>query len=176
MACGLVLAQLRAQMALPDYASSPTLGLLYATDHYAGEARSILDHLQAALPEVTDWAGAVGVGVCAPGAEYIDEPALSLMLCELPSDQYRVFSGVAPLAGVRGWTPHTALIHADANTPDVAELVAEMAGRTTTGYLFGGLASSRAEVLQFAVSGDGNAGPGQGRRRVQRRPVGRCLR
>lgn len=161
MACGLVLAQLRAQMALPDYASAPTLGLLYITDHYAGQARAILDHLQAALPEVTDWAGAVGVGVCAPNAEYIDEPALSLMLCELPGNAYRVFSGVAPLAAARGWTPHTALIHADALTPDVAELIAEMAGRTATGYLFGGLTSGRGEALQFAVSGDGNA-PGQG--------------
>src|SRR5881409_3116208 len=35
MAVGLVLAQLRAQMALPDYARSPTLGLLYITDRYA---------------------------------------------------------------------------------------------------------------------------------------------
>ena len=32
----------------------------------------------------------------------------------------------------------------------------EMAGRTTTGYLFGGLASSRGEVVQFAVGGNGN--------------------
>ena len=33
MACGLVLAQLRAQMALPSHASAPTLGLLYLTGH-----------------------------------------------------------------------------------------------------------------------------------------------
>lgn len=161
MACGLVLAQLRAQMALPDHAAAPTLGLLYITDHYAAEARAILDHLQAELPQVADWAGTVGVGVCANNAEYIDEPALSVMLCELPVDQYRVFSGVAPLSGGAGFTPHTALIHADAQTPDVAELIAEMAQRTTTGYLFGGLAASRGAVVQFAASGHGNA-PGQG--------------
>ena len=161
MACGLALAQLRAQMALPDHASAPTLGLLYITDHYAAEARAILDHLQAELPEVTDWAGTVGIGVCASGAEYIDEPALSVMLCELPVDQYRVFSGVAPLPGSGAFAPHTALIHADAATPDVAELIAEMAERTRTGYLFGGLAGSRGPVVQFAASGHGNA-PGQG--------------
>ena len=52
------------------------------------------------------------------------------MLCELPPDQYRVFSGVAPLAVGEGmgFEPHTALVHADAGTPDVAELIAEMAG------------------------------------------------
>lgn len=161
MACALVLAQLRAQMALPGHASAPTLGLVYITDHYAADGRAILDHLQAELPEVGDWAGTVGVGVCANNAEYIDEPALSVMLCDLPVDQYRVFSGVAPLTSGGGFIPHTALIHADAQTPDVAELIAEMAQRTSTGYLFGGLASSRGPVLQFAASGHGNA-PGQG--------------
>ena len=161
MACGLVLAQLRAQMALPDHADAPTLGLLYITDHYAADAAAILDHLQAALPEVTDWVGTVGVGVCANNAEYIDEPALSVMLCDVPPDRYRVFSGVAPLVAGRGFAPHTALVHADAQTPEVADLIAEMAERTATGYLFGGLAASRSDVVQFAFAGDGNA-PGQG--------------
>jgi small ligand-binding sensory domain FIST len=158
MAAGLVLAQLRAQMALRQYAHAPTLGLLYITDHYAAAAQDILDHLGAELPEITDWAGTVGVGVASLNVEYFDEPALVVMLCELPPHQYRVFSGVAPLAigDNMGFEPHTALVHADASTPDVAELIAEMAGRTATGYLFGGLASSRTEAVQFAVGGNGN--------------------
>jgi small ligand-binding sensory domain FIST len=158
MAVGLVLAQLRAQMALPDYAHAPTLGILYITDHYAANAQDILDHLGAELPEIVDWAGTVGVGIASSNVEYFDEPALAVMLCGLRADQYRVFSGVAPL-GVgegMGFEPHTALVHADASTPDVAELIAEMAERTATGYLFGGLASSRGAVVQFAVGGNGN--------------------
>lgn len=154
MAAGLVLAQLRAQMTLPGYAANPTLGLLYVTDHYAAEAQEILDHLAAELPTVTDWSGTVGVGICSSNVEYFDEPALAVMLCGVPSDQYRVFSGVAPLPA--GFRAHTALVHADAGTPDLAELVAEMADRTATGYLFGGLSSSRNDVLQFAVGGNGN--------------------
>ncbi len=161
MAAGLVLAQLRALMALPEYASVPSLGLIYITDPYAPYASEILDHLSAELPEVTDWAGTVGVGVAANNAEYMDEPALSVMLCELPSDQYRVFSGVAPLSANLGFEPFTALVHADAQTPDLAELVAEFAGTTETGYLFGGLASSRTQAVQFAVGGNGNV-RGQG--------------
>ena len=97
MAAALVLAQLRAMMALPDYASAPTLALLYITDRYAGHAQDILDHLSAELPEVTDWSGTVGVGIASNNVEYFDEPALCVMLCELPHDQYRVFSGVSPL-------------------------------------------------------------------------------
>ncbi len=163
MAAGLVLAQLRAQMALPDYAHTPTLGLLYITDHYGADAQEILDHLSAELPEITDWSGTVGVGVAANNAEYFDEPALSVMLCELPSDQYRVFSGVAPLANseMSGFAAHTALVHADPRTPELGELIAEMADRTDTGYLFGGLSSGRAGSLQFAVGGNGNI-PGHG--------------
>jgi small ligand-binding sensory domain FIST len=160
MAAGLVLAQLRAQMTLHGYAAAPTLGLLYITDHYAAAAQDILDHLGAELPQVTDWSGTVGVGIASSNVEYFDEPAMAVMLCALPPHQYRVFSGVAPLAPT--FTPHTALVHADAATPDVAELIAEMADRTATGYLFGGLASSRADVVQFAVGGNGNI-PGHGK-------------
>jgi small ligand-binding sensory domain FIST len=158
MAAGLVLAQLRAQMTLRGYAASPTLGLLYITDHYAPFAQDILDHVGAELPEVTDWAGTVGVGIASCNVEYFDEPAMAVMLCELPTDQYRVFSGVAPLGSGQGmgFEPFTALVHADAHTPEVAELIAEMAGRTATGYLFGGLASSRTQAVQFAMGGNGN--------------------
>ncbi len=158
MATGLVLAQLRAQMATPDYASSPSLGLLYITDHYASQAQNILDHLGAELPEITDWAGTVGVGIAANNAEYFDEPALSVMLCGLPSDQYRVFSGVAPLGNseMSGFEAHTALVHADGAAPELAELIRDLADRTDTGYLFGGLSSGRAGSLQFAIGGNGN--------------------
>ena len=159
MAAALALAQLRAQMALPDYASAPGLGLLYITDHYAPQAQDILEYLSAELPEVTDWAGTVGVGVAANNVEYFDQPALVLMLCELPSDQYRVFSGVAPLG--LGFEAHSALVHADPETPDLGELIQEMAARTASGYLFGGLSASRSRSVQFAVGGNGNI-KGQG--------------
>jgi small ligand-binding sensory domain FIST len=163
MAAALVLAQLRGYLALPAYASSPTLALLYITDHYAGHAQEILDHLSAELPFITDWSGTVGVGIASNNVEYFDEPAMAVMLCELPHDHYRVFSGVSPLPSANSgvFTAHTALVHADAATPDVAELIAEMAERTESGYVFGGLASSRSRTVQFALSGHGNL-KGQG--------------
>jgi small ligand-binding sensory domain FIST len=148
MAAGLVLAQLRAQMTLPAYAAQPRLALVYITDHYAHEAQALLDHLRQELPQVTDWAGTVGVGIAVNNAEYFDEPALVVMLCNVPPAQYRVFSGVSPLPA--DWAG-SALVHADPATPDLAELIAEMAGRTQQGYLFGGLTSSRTRSVQFAV-------------------------
>jgi small ligand-binding sensory domain FIST len=162
MAAALVLAQLRAQMAMPDHAAAPPLALLYITDHYASEAQAILAYLGAELPEVTDWVGTVGMGIAANNVEYFDEPALAVMLCDLAPEQYRVFSGVAPLsASGRGrsgeaFEAHTALVHADGNTPELAELIVELAERTRSGYVFGGLASSRGQVAQFALSSAGN--------------------
>jgi small ligand-binding sensory domain FIST len=177
-AAALVLAQLRAQMAQSSYASSPTLALLYITDHYAHQAQDILDYLSAELPEVTDWSGTVGVGIASNNVEYFDEPALCVMLCDVPAHQYRVFSGVAPLVALEDETDellkelplsqklaafqaHTALIHADASMPDAADMIAELSDRTRTGYLFGGFAASRSQSVQFSVSSDHNI-KGQG--------------
>jgi small ligand-binding sensory domain FIST len=163
MAAALVLAQLRAQMALPEYARSPCLGLLYITDHYAGEAEDIFKHLSAELSsEVIDWAGTVGVGVSANNVEYFDEPAMCVMLCDLNPDQYRVFNGVAPLLAsgrtrvADRFEAHTALVHADGGTPELADLIAEVAERTRSGYVFGGLAASRHQSVQFSRSSAGN--------------------
>ena len=158
MAAGLVIAQLRAQMTLPGHATSPRLGLLYITDYYANDAEAILAHLQQELPMVKDWAGTVGVGVAANNAEYFDEPGMALMLCDVPAEHYRVFSGAQPLPP--SFQAASALVHADPQTPELAELIAEMASRTQTGYLFGGLTASRKQAVQFAWHGSDNAQQG----------------
>ena len=69
-----------------------TLGWCYLSDYYASESTAILDELRRAYPGVA-WVGTVGVGVAASGVEYIDEPALALMLAPLPRESFRLFSG-----------------------------------------------------------------------------------
>ena len=123
-----------------------SLGFVYFTDHYANHAEALLAQLQARWPGVA-WVGSVGVGVAASGVEYFDEPALVLMLCALPAGRFEVFSGARKLRRVE---PFSALVHADPNTPDLAELIVEMSDRTTSGYLFGGLSSSRGRHLHIA--------------------------
>jgi small ligand-binding sensory domain FIST len=126
--------------------AEPTLGFVYFSDHYAPHAQALLDGLRQHWPGVA-WVGTVGVGVAASGVEYFDEPGLVLMLAALPHGRFQVFSGARPLAR---FEPHTALIHADGNTPDLAELIDDMSARTASGYLFGGLASSRTVSCQIA--------------------------
>lgn len=123
-----------------------SLGLVYLTDHYAAHAEALLAELRRRWPGVA-WVGSVGVGVAASGVEYFDEPALALMLAALPAGRFEVFSGARRLSRLQ---PFSALVHADPGTPELAELIAEMSDRTTSGYLFGGLASSRGAAVHIA--------------------------
>ncbi len=143
-ALALVAAQIDAQRAARP--AGWTLGLVYFTDAYAAQAQALLDELRQRWPDLA-WAGCVGVGVAASGVEYFHEPARVLMQCDLPAAQFEVFSGARPLARIDSYT---ALVHADGSTPDIAELIAEMSSRTTSGYLFGGLAASRTATVTVA--------------------------
>jgi small ligand-binding sensory domain FIST len=123
-----------------------SLGFAYFTDAYAPHAAALLAELKQRWPGVA-WVGSVGVGVSASGVEYFDEPALVLLLTALPAGRFEVFSGQRPLSRLAA---HTALVHADPQTPDLAELIAELGDRTATGYLFGGLAASRTGTVHLA--------------------------
>jgi small ligand-binding sensory domain FIST len=142
MALALAAAQIDAQRRQRDAIEQPTLGWMYLTDHFSSQAEALLADAQQRWPGVA-WVGATGVGICGNGVEYFDEPAVSLMLGDIPRDRFQLFSGVKPLAG---FDAATAQVHADPNTSELAELVSELADRTATGYLFGGLSSARADV------------------------------
>ena len=145
-ALALAAAQIEAQRREPGHAAAPTLGWAYLTDAYAPHAIALLAELQQRWPGV-EWVGASGVGIAASGVEYFDEPALSLMLTDLGAAHFRVFSGARPLAG---FNAHTANVHADPGTSDLADLIHDMSARTTSGYLFGGLASAPTRQLHIA--------------------------
>ncbi|MGF6408430.1 FIST signal transduction protein [Paraburkholderia sp. MM5482-R1] len=142
--------QIAARAAQQDESAPFTLGWCYLSDYYAPASEAILDELQRGQPGVA-WVGTVGVGVAASGIEYIDEPALVLMVAPLPRESFRLFSGLQPLPPTSsGFVAHTALVHAEGSTPDVQELLHELSARTTTGYLFGGLSSGRNRPLHMA--------------------------
>jgi small ligand-binding sensory domain FIST len=145
-ALALAAAQIEAQRGELGHVGAPTLGWLYLTDHFALQAGAVLADAQQRWPGV-HWVGATGVGIAAGGVEYFDEPALSIMLAELPRERFRVFSGTRPLGR---FAAHTANVHADPATHDLAELIHDMSARTASGYLFGGLASGRSRALQIA--------------------------
>ena len=154
MAVEIVLLQLKAQMSHPDYANKPHLGILYITDHYALDAQAILDAFVSELTSVANWTGTVGVGIASNNVEYFDEPAISVMLCDIDPKSFRVFNGVKSLSGAmkNSFNASCALIHADGQMPDLPELIAELSEVTQQRYLFGGLTSSRTDLIQFSKS------------------------
>ena len=146
VALALAAAQIEAQRHERAQPCTPTLGWVYLSDHFAARAEGLLADLRQRWPGVA-WVGASGVGIAAGGVEYFDAPALALMLCELPREQFRVFSGAHPLAG---FAAHTAQVHADPASVDLPDLIHDMSARTAAGYVFGGLASGRSQALHIA--------------------------
>ncbi len=127
-------------------AGRPSLGFVYFTQAYLPQATPLLAALRERWPG-TAWVGSVGVGVCATAVEYIDEPALVLMLADLPPASIEVFSGISKLQRIDAWT---ALVHADPATPDLGELIDELSDRTGSSYLFGGLSAAQGQTVHVA--------------------------
>lgn len=132
-----------------------SLGFVYLSDRLAPHAKRILAHLRTETG-LDAWVGSVGIGVLANDTEYFDEPALVVMIADLPEGEFSVFSGRsrAPLLGARSASgaaaAHFAIVHGDPATEDMQELIADMSRKVESGFLVGGLSSSRAETLQIA--------------------------
>jgi small ligand-binding sensory domain FIST len=120
------------------------LGFVYFSDAVVGSAQDILDSLREKTG-IEDWVGSVGVGVLATGAEYQEEPAIAAMVADVSA--FRVFSGRIPL---KSDVAHFAVVHADPAAPDVAGLIADMSAKVASGFLVGGLSSSRSHTVQIA--------------------------
>jgi small ligand-binding sensory domain FIST len=127
-----------------------TLGFLYVSDAYAGDLDAILAYFRSETG-VPHWTGSVGVGVCATGTEYLEEPAMAVMLGEFAADDF----GMLPLARVpedmQAGAPdaYLALAHGDPANPRIQELIETLSGNVASGFVVGGLSSARGETRQI---------------------------
>lgn len=145
-----------------------TLGFVYVTDAINAHLDEILDRLRESTG-VEHWIGAVGIGICATGIEYYEKPAIAAMLADFPEDSFRVFPSIikdlddfdqAQSAWLGNAQPYIGLVHADPINPLTERLVKQLAARTATGFLIGGLASAgdNARVIADGVSEGGVSG------------------
>lgn len=128
--------------------SGANLGFVYFSERFAGHAEAILARLRQAT-SITHWVGSVGIGVCGRGDARIDAGGIAVLAGRFDPQCFRVFSGRQPLTG-GGQAPYFAVVHADPHTPDMGELVADMAGKVTSGFVTGGLSSAREGTVQIA--------------------------
>ena len=119
------------------------LGFVYFTDRLLKDCPEIVSALRRETG-VNDWIGSVGTGVLATGTEYQDEPAIAAMVADI--EDFSVFSGRAPLKEGGSF----AVVHADPGAPDLPGLVSDMSAKVNTGYIVGGVSSSRSQTLQVA--------------------------
>jgi small ligand-binding sensory domain FIST len=133
-----------------------SLGFLYVTDVLADHVEAILDVFRRQTG-VAHWVGTAGMGICATGREYLDEPAMAAMVGDFEPDSFRVFSGIATEGDVSvaalkcgNAASNFAIVHADPHNPHVARLVGALAEKMESGFLVGGLTSSRRRNPQIA--------------------------
>ena len=145
------------------------LGFVYITDLLAPD----LGKITALLTERTgvgQWVGTTGIGVCATGREYFNEPAIAAMVGHFPEGAFGVFKKFRDdefgdvefdddragfLAGIGPWATagegYFALVHGDPRRPDLMQQVPALAAAADC-FLVGGLASSQGSYASVAGS------------------------
>ncbi|MCX7673586.1 MAG: FIST C-terminal domain-containing protein [Thiobacillaceae bacterium] len=152
--------------ALQPLPGGMSLAFMYASDHFADDFPALVTQLRAQTG-IADWVGTVGVGVLASGRELLEQPALAVMVTDIPAHDYRLLPSLCNLndvlqadfavAGAPAWF---GVVHGEPRNPLIAELIEHVAARTESGFLTGGLTSSRSgnpqvagEVVQGGLSG-----------------------
>jgi small ligand-binding sensory domain FIST len=144
------LAQLRP---LPEGAN---LGFVYVTDAFAVYLGAIVGQLKRAT-NIGQWVGTVGIGVCATGKEYFDQPGLAVMVAGLPEDGFRLVPAIRTSvkrfhAESRDWIqrarPMLGIVHADPRNEKVPGLIVDLADASGC-FLVGGLTASRGAYTQI---------------------------
>lgn len=132
------------------------LGFLYVSDLLADHMGGILDEFRRATG-IQHWAGSAGIGICATGREYLDQPAMAVMTGDFEPGSFNVFSGIGAEVEIDaahlqcGNAPaNFAIVHADPRNQHISRLVTVLAQRMESGFLVGGLSSSRRGNIQIA--------------------------
>lgn len=136
------------------------LGFVYATEALAPQLERTVRLLRSATG-VSHWSGTVGAGIVAGEREIYEEPALGVMLADLPEEAFRVLGpGAAAVDGFLatqgGWLQRRPLnvgvIHADPTDPLTPGLLRRLEVGVPGVFLVGGLSSGEAAGLQVAAT------------------------
>lgn len=135
---------------LGDIPATASLGFLYVTDAHAAQLNFILHNLKSRTP-LSHWVGSVGLGICCTRHEYLQEPAMALLLTDIPKSHYQLFHSVDDIPGINATAGvQVAVVHGDPRNGQLPKLIEQLPDRIGNGYLVGGLTSSSSYHYQVA--------------------------
>lgn len=135
--------------------AAANLGFVYVADSFTGHLPEILAQIKLATG-VSHWVGSTGIGVCATDHEYLDQPAITMMLGEFAEDTFRVINTISSVDDIpkeivvgKG-TAYFGIVHGDPENQEVPGLIEQFAAKMESGFVVGGITSSRNQHLQVA--------------------------
>jgi small ligand-binding sensory domain FIST len=131
--------------------SAASLGFLYVTDAWVGELEAILAFFKSATG-VRHWTGSEGVGVCATAVEYLEQPAMAVMLGEFAPADFSMLPLLRTPQDIDALSSqgYFALVHGDPANSRIQELIESLSAHVSSGFVVGGLSSSRGENAQIS--------------------------
>ena len=137
-----------------DIPEGANLGFVYFTDQYGSDVQAMVDRLTL-LTGIDNWVGTCSLGVIGRSSAAQNHPGLALLVARLPEGSFQVFSGRDRLPNMLGTDagceqPYFAVVHADPSTPDMSDLITDMATKVSSGFITGGLALSRGQAPMIA--------------------------
>ncbi len=130
--------------------AAATLGFLYVADAYMGELDAILDFFKSATG-VPHWTGSVGVGICATAVEFLEVPAMAVMLGEFDSADFSMLPVLRAPQDIDALASdnYFAIVHGDPSNNRIQELIEGLSATLSSGFVVGGLSSSQGENAQI---------------------------
>jgi len=141
-------------------------GFIYVSDVISASLENILKKCKFKTG-IKHWAGSLGIGLISTDTETYDEPAISILLCQFPEDEFRVIETIHnsdELAEKLLWPANSdsyfAMMHIDAYNPQSQILLDELEQSIENCFIAGGITSSRDAQLHIAdeVGSDGISG------------------
>lgn len=139
---------------------------IYVSDDMATSLESILEKCKFKTG-IKHWSGSLGVGLISSNTEIYDQPAISILLCQFPENEFRIIETIKNLDELSAkltWPENSdsffAMMHIDAYNPQSQILLDKLEQSIDNCFIAGGITSSRDLQLHIAdeVSSDGISG------------------
>jgi len=141
-------------------------GFIYVSDVMSESLKDILKKCRFKTG-IKHWAGSLGIGLVSDDTEIYDLPAISIMLCQFPEDEFKIIETiknsdelVAKLSLPENSDSYFAMMHIDAYNAESQNLLDQLEESADNCFIAGGITSSREEQYHIAneVSSDGISG------------------